>query len=436
MRAHYLRLFVLFILAACAGQKQARDSNIVDVDDVSKILNTLASDDMEGRATFTPGIEKAANFIADEFKTAGLDPMYEDNYRQTFYLNRHTPTNYEVALDGEILPVDKIIYSSLLTGVNWNNDPHVQVLEIRPGDDFSQKYRAFANGGKDAVVIVDPTFNSLFQRFREIMMRGKLVPEGTNQSSSTVVFVLAEEKPLSFRVNFTNQIEKLPLFNMVAVIPGKTKPDEYVIFSGHYDHIGRDAAPDGLDSIANGADDDASGIAAVLSLAKYYKKKNDNARTLVFVAFTAEEIGMFGSKYFSERIDPEKVIAMINIEMIGKDSRFGPNSMYVTGFNHSDLARIMQKSLKGTPFTLHPDPYPTQNLFYRSDNATLAALGVPAHTFSTVQIEKDIYYHTVKDEVKTLNIKNIAASIRALALGSAGIISGTETPSRVAKLKD
>lgn len=96
----------------------------------------------------------------------------------------------------------------------------------------------------------------------------------------------------------------------------------------------------------------------------------------------------------------------------------------------------MQKNVANTVFTFHPDPYPQQNLFYRSDNAVLAALGVPAHTFSTSQIDKDGYYHTVKDEVSTLNIDNIMSSLEAIAIGAEGIIKGVQTPTRVEKLKD
>src|SRR5690606_6366168 len=184
-----------------------------------------------------------------------------------------------------------------------------------------------------------------------------------------------------------------PLSNLIGVLPGKTRKDEYVIFSAHYDHIGV-IAPVGQDSIANGADDDASGVAAVISLANYYKKLGNNERTLLFVTFTAEELGLVGSTYFAKQLDADKVAAMVNIEMIGKDSRFGPNALYVTGYDRSDLATLMQQQVKGTGFTFHPDPYPAQNLFYRSDNASLAAAGVPAHSFSTVQIEKDTYYHT------------------------------------------
>ncbi|MFV7789205.1 M28 family metallopeptidase, partial [Enterococcus faecium] len=105
-------------------------------------------------------------------------------------------------------------------------------------------------------------------------------------------------------------------------------------------------------------------------------------RTLIFAAFTAEEIGGYGATYFSKQFNPNDVKAMFNIEMIGTDSKWGTNSAYITGFEKTDMGKILQQNLAGTGFNFYPDPYPDQNLFYRSDNATLARLGVPAHTIS------------------------------------------------------
>jgi Zn-dependent M28 family amino/carboxypeptidase len=223
------------------------------------------------------------------------------------------------------------------------------------------------------------------------------------------------------------------LFNVAGIIPGKSKPDEYVVFSGHYDHLGI-VKPMNGDSIANGADDDASGTTAVISLAKFFKKLNNNERTLVFVAFTAEEIGGFGSQYFSKQLDADKVTAMFNIEMIGKDSKFGSNTAFITGFERSDFGTILQKNVEGTEFKFFPDPYVKENLFYRSDNATLARLGVPAHSISTDQIDTDKLYHQVTDEFSSLDVKNIIATIKAIAIGSRSIVAGKDTPTRVAKL--
>ncbi len=428
-----LYIVAMCLLAGCVVRQPA--TQVVDAKEVARLLNTLAADDMEGRASFTPGIERAADFISTEFKKIGLQPYAADDYRQTFHVTRISPATWEVALDGDEIPEDRIIVSSNGPGVNWNSDPGVSIVHIKEGDDFAQRFREVSTGGKDALVIVDNSFASLFNRYKGFLMQGRISQQNDSASPTpAVVYVLADGVPQSFRVSFTNTIEELPLFNVVGMLPGKSKPNEYVIFSAHYDHIGI-IEPIGQDSIANGADDDASGVSAVISLANYYKKQGDNERTLLFVAFTAEEIGLVGSKYFSQQVDADEVVAMINIEMIGKDAPFGPNSLYVTGYSQSNLAEIMQRNVEGTSFTFHPDPYPTQNLFYRSDNASLAAVGVPAHTVSTVQIDKDQYYHTVKDEVQTLNVDNIVASIKAIAIGARSIVSGKDTPTRVPKLE-
>lgn len=434
MKKIKILLFGALLIVGGSLQIQTVQAQTVDRQDVERILNTLASDEMEGRGSFTPGIERAANFIAEEYGKIGLEPFAEENFRQTFYVSRISPASWEVILNGSKVAGDNVIISSSNPGINWNNDQHVEIIQIKEGEEFADRFRAINNAGKDALVLVDPSFSSLFQRYKGFLMRSRVAQSPSEGAASpSVVYVLEKEKPASFGVSFTNLIEELPLFNMIGVLPGKSKPDEYVIFSAHYDHIGI-IAPVGQDSIANGADDDASGVSAVISLAKYYKERNDNERTLLFVAFTAEEIGMIGSRYFSQQLNPDQVVAMINIEMIGKDSRFGQNALYVTGFEHSNLAKIMQENVKNTEFTFHPDPYPTQNLFYRSDNATLAAAGVPAHSFSTVQIENDEYYHTVKDEVETLDIDNIVSSIKAIAKGAESIVSGKDTPSRVERL--
>ena len=428
-------VWVLCLLWGCTV-RQSPD-RLVDTKEVSRILNTLAADDMEGRAAFMPGAARAADFIATEFEKIGLQSYADEpGFRQTFQVTRISPARWEVTFDGLEIPQEHVIVSSNSPGVNWNTDPAVFVIQIQAGDDFAQHFREVAIGGKDAIVVIDTSFAGMFERYRGFLMQGRInQTTAAAPATPSIVYVLANEVPKSFRVSFTNNVEKMPLFNVVGMLPGKSKPNEYVIFSAHYDHIGI-LKPVDQDSIANGADDDASGVSAVISLANYYKKRNDNARTLLFVAFTAEEIGLVGSKYFSRQVNADEVVAMINIEMIGKDSRFGPNSLYVTGHNQSDLAEIMQQNVKDLGFTFHPDPYPSQNLFYRSDNASLAAVGVPAHTFATVQIDNDQHYHTVSDEVATLAIENIVSSIKAIALGARSIVAGENTPTRVPKLAD
>ena len=181
----------------------------------------------------------------------------------------------------------------------------------------------------------------------------------------------------------------------------------------------------------HGANDDAAGTTAMIILSKYFKKLNNNERTLIFAAFTAEEVGGFGAQYFSKQFDPLTVKAMFNIEMIGTESKWGRNSAYITGYEKTDMGAILQKNLAGSGFTFYPDPYTDQNLFYRSDNATLARLGVPAHTISTSKMDSEPNYHKPSDEFQTLDMDNMNEIIKAIAKSAQSIIAGKDTPSRV-----
>jgi Zn-dependent M28 family amino/carboxypeptidase len=122
---------------------------------------------------------------------------------------------------------------------------------------------------------------------------------------------------------------------------------------------------------------------------------------------------------------------MFNIEMIGTESKWGKNSAYITGYDKTDMGEILANNLKGTEFTFYPDPYPTQQLFYRSDNASLARLGVPAHTLSTSKMDSEPNYHKLSDQIETLDLENMAMIIKSIALSSKSIIAGKETPTRV-----
>jgi len=421
-------------LMAITSYSFGQDVNkMIKQDEVEKVIKTLSADDMQGRATFTPGIEKAAKYIESQYKEAGLVPLKGNkDFRQNFTMMRSTALTAMASINGKVVSPDSILVMSGGASFNWNNNSDVQVVKLDAGKDFRTEFQGYMKTGKKMLILVDPkfagTFNAIKARFKKITQFKKA-------EEQDLVFVLGRfDDVKSFEVNYTGKSEELPLFNIAGMIPGKSKPEEFVVFSGHYDHLGIIAPVKG-DSIANGADDDASGTTAVITLAKYYKKLNNNARTLIFVAFTAEEIGEYGSQYFAKTVDPDKVVAMFNIEMIGKASKFGENSAFITGFERSDFGTILQKNLEGTAFKFYPDPYPQQNLFYRSDNASLAAVGVPAHTISTDQIDIDKLYHTVGDEFSTLDVSNITATIRAIALSSRTIVSGQDTPKRVPKLE-
>jgi len=298
-----------------------------------------------------------------------------------------------------------------------------EFASIKAGDNLFTKAIGLNQAGKNIIVMVDTSFTKQFPRLT--FLKKQVLKSNTNS-----VFILGNTIPKDFKIKADHSFEETKFANVVGVLPGKSKKNEYVIFAAHYDHLGI-GKPSANDSIYNGANDDAAGITAVIMLADYFKKLNTNERTLVFAAFTAEELGGFGSQYFSQQYNPAQVMAMFNIEMIGTESKWGKNSAYITGFEKSNMGEILQQNLKGTSFTFYPDPYTQQALFYRSDNATLARLGVPAHTISTSKMDNEPNYHKVSDEIKTLDMENMVQIIKAIAESSKTIVSGKDTPSRV-----
>jgi len=431
------KIFLLALAGMATFQLSAQNiDKIITPEYTDHLIKTLSADDMQGRGTFTPGIDKAATFIESEFKKIGLQPLTgEKTFRQTFYKYKLTPEPVKLVIDGKTIPQENILVAGRVPSISFSQADG-EVVKLDTAKAFSQQLRTLGRSTKKLIILVDDKFATDFKRFKSSGGRPAIVDEKDlqNPAKDAVILVLGVKEAKEYSVEVKSKSEKVPLFNVAGVIPGKSKAKELVVFSGHYDHLGITKSVDG-DSIANGADDDASGTTAMIALAKYYKAQKNNERTLIFVAFTAEEIGGFGARYFSEKLNPDDVVAMFNIEMIGKDSKFGKNTAFITGYERSDFGKILQKNLTGTEFTFHPDPYPEQNLFYRSDNATLAALGVPAHTISTDKIDIDKLYHTVKDEYSSLDVENILSTIKAIAKSATTIVNGTDTPTRIPKLK-
>lgn len=423
----------LFLLPFIFLQAQQVDKHITE-ENVTRLISALAADDMMGRAAMRPEhMEKATAFIESEFTKIGLQPLTGTNsFRQSFQKQVIVPDQVEVIINGTALSSDKILLATENTSVNFSSG--LGMLSIDYDTTIANKRQTLISKAfmlsrdtSAAFVIVDPAYQEVFKELQGYFGR-RLI----SNRKGTKIFIVGDKNIQHYSVKAMQKIESITMTNVVGLIEGKKQKEEMVVFSGHYDHIGIRAAIEG-DSISNGADDDASGTTAVIALANYYKKQKPSNRTLIFVAFTAEEIGGFGSRYFSEQLNPDKVVAMFNIEMIGKPSKWGQNQAFITGYERSNFGEIVNKNLAGTPFKFNPDPYPKQNLFYRSDNATLARLGVPAHTISTDEIDIDKFYHTVNDEVETLDMKNITSTIRAIALSAQSIVNGTDTPTRIDK---
>jgi hypothetical protein len=418
--------FITGLLAVTTSFVWGQDINkIINAKESEQILQTLASDEMRGRKAYSPEIDKAADFIGSEFKKTGLQTWNNSNsYRQEFTMTTAKQTTITFNADDQPGDPKKIVVITAQPELKLDQNTGYERATIKAGEPRSifEKAIELAGSGKNLFVSVDTGFASNFSRLT-------FLKRGMFPGSKNIVFFLGAI-PARFTIEAKHDITGQQLANVVGILPGKSKKDEYVIFSGHYDHIGIGKAVDG-DSIYNGANDDAAGTTGVIMLAKYFKALKNNERTLVFAAFTAEEIGGFGSQYFSKQFDPAKVMAMFNIEMIGTQSQWGKNSAFITGFDKTDMGTILQKNLEGTDFKFHPDPYTNEQLFYRSDNATLARLGVPAHTISTAKMDSEPHYHKPSDHVATLDMENMARIIQAIALSSRGIVAGKETPARV-----
>lgn len=421
MKKFLINLLLLSITLLSCAQTTFK---AISEKEVQRIETILSADNMQGRKTFTAGSEKAADFISNECKAIGLKTFSgANNYKQTFVIVQPKLLGISASFDKTPVDSEKVVIFTCLANVKITEKSGFKKVHLKQGDKIGKDVNEYIQLKENLLVFVDNSFASNFKRLAA--RKQYLFP-----SDKTVVFILGNYAADDFIINAKNEITQSQATNVIGVLPGKSKKNEFVIFSAHYDHLGTGEAINN-DSIYNGANDDASGVTAVISLAKYYKQSNNNERTLIFAAFTAEEIGGYGSQYFSRQLNPEKTVAMFNIEMIGTESKWGNNSAYITGFDKSDMGEIMQKNLQGSKFTFYPDPYPEQDLFYRSDNATLARLGVPAHTVSTSKMDNEPNYHKLSDDVKTIDINNMTRIIQSLAISAKSIINGTDTPARL-----
>ncbi|HUH32550.1 MAG TPA: hypothetical protein VLZ28_01275, partial [Daejeonella sp.] len=211
-------LLPVLIISACTVQNPDR---LVNTNNVERIVRTLSADDMQGRATFTPGIEKAANFIADEFKAIGLKPLTDTgNFRQEFKMTRIKPGVQEVSINGSNVPAGSVLSVTDNASVNWTEGSGIEVLNIKAGETFFERYRAITREDKSVLVLVDASHADAFKRLYEFSKRGKIVDEV--KEGSAKVFVLGSNEAATFSVKVSNTIEKLNLANVVGMLPGKS----------------------------------------------------------------------------------------------------------------------------------------------------------------------------------------------------------------------
>lgn len=229
----------------------------------------------------------------------------------------------------------------------------------------------------------------------------------------------------TFRDEFN--IDSLKAFNMVGYVEGNDEKlkNEIIILGAHYDHIGygndarrksRNSGITKIDSIANGANDNASGTSAVLAAAKYFAERKTNKRSIMFVLFSAEEIRCLGSEHLAKRLKSEdlNLYTMVNFEMIGVPLKDADYQVFLSGYDLSNMAHKLNEYLGGnligsSEFAIK------NNLFKRSDNFPFyEEFKIPCQTISSCDLTNFDYYHHVDDEISALDFEFMTGIINQI----------------------
>ena len=207
---------------------------------------------------------------------------------------------------------------------------------------------------------------------------------------------------------------KKPAYNIVGMIDGNDPnlKDEYILIGAHYDHIGT-IKPENGDYIANGANDNASGTTSVLEMARYFGTQKTNKRSLIFALFSAEEKGLLGSKHLAKKLKEEdlNLYTMLNFEMTGVPLKGKDYTVYITGYEMSNLAEVSNRYAGENLVGFLPTAKEF-NLYQRSDNYPFhEEFGVPSHTFCTFDFTNFNHYHKVGDEPDLMNFEHMATLV-------------------------
>ncbi len=225
-------------------------------------------------------------------------------------------------------------------------------------------------------------------------------------------------------------------FNVIGFIEGNDPKlkNEVVILGAHYDHLGKGKTVEN-DSIANGANDNASGTATVLAMAKYFGAIKNNKRSIIFTLYSGEEMGLLGSKHLAERLKNENVnlYTMINFEMLGVPFKDRDYQVFVTGYDLSNMAEVLNK-YAGNKLVGKSDEAVKFSLFKRSDNYSFyKQFKMPAQTISSCDLTNFDFYHHVDDEADIMDYNHMASAINNFFPAMEGIINA---PTQEIKMND
>ena len=420
---HYLSLSFLFALPLAA---QSPAPSITEAK-VRETLTWLAADERAGRDTGSAELVAAGEWISARFAAAGLQQVKEGSWYHEFPL----PGFQLDVREGKLELVRKV-------------GSETQKIELVPDRDFRQWKVAEALTGSDDPCTValhdDPVLQQLLTASsarRTIVVEvaddhplwrgtgGAHRVLGSRRQASRPVFLVrsgvlpkapADGREAVWTASWTvpapEKVE-VPQYNVVGMLRGASKPDEYVVLSAHYDHVGTGREVNG-DRIYNGADDNATGTTAVLLIAEAMAKQPAPARSVLFVCFTGEERGLVGSAAFCARppVPLDQVVANVNIEMIGRPEAGNEGKAWITGADLSDFAAITEVALQRAGVGLVDFPMSRQ-LFAASDNYSFVKKGVVAHSLSAGSLHQD--YHQPSDQIDKIDFAHMTKIIVGLA---------------------
>jgi peptidase M28-like protein len=436
-------LFLALLLNADLTPQMQSAMDHITAQSLRGHLSFIASDLLEGRATPSRGLDLAAEYIASQFRRAGLEPVGDDGYFQTATLIQREP-NWEgfemtITSGARTIRIDKTeAYLVPESALDLHNVPIIVADQNTPAAEtrgkvvFVANPRGRGNFEQPALVITASANLPTGPQIRD--------PEaGPGRGAMNVVnkpdlaAFLKENPDARLSVHMAASIERpVKVHNVAGLLRGSDPQlkDTYVLLTAHYDHLGTRSTGD--DKIFNGANDDGSGTVSVVEIAGALAAQDRHpARSILFMTFFGEERGLVGSRYYGRHplVPLEKTVADLNLEQIGRtDATDGPQvgTASITGYDFSELPGILADAGKAAGIKVYKNEQASDAYFARSDNQALADVGIPAHTLCVAFDYPD--YHKVGDHWDKVDYANMAKVDRAVALALLHVASDAPPP--------